>query len=67
MIVLYGKTRDEATELAADFTMLYGKKITCRIGVAEAREGDSFEDIFNRMDKALYSAKSAGRNKVMAG
>ncbi len=74
VIVLYGKTRDEATELAeklrakvADFTMLYGKKITCSIGVAEAREGDSFEDIFNRMDKALYKAKSEGRNRVMAG
>lgn len=74
VIVLYGRTRDEATELAnrlravvADHTMLYGKKITCSIGVTEARESDSFEDVFDRMDKALYNAKSEGRNKVMAG
>ncbi len=47
--------------------MPVGKKVTCSIGVAETGKGESFEEVFERMDKALYTAKSAGRNKVMAG
>ncbi len=72
--VLYDKTRDEAAEMAerlritvSEFTMPSGNRISCSIGVAEAGKDDSFEDVFERMDKALYAAKSEGRNKVMVG
>ena len=39
--------------------------LTISIGVSQARESDEHQDVlFNRADKALYEAKSAGRNRV---
>lgn len=40
--------------------------VTASIGVAKMETGDkSFDDLFNRADKALYSAKEHGRNRVI--
>ncbi len=41
------------------------KPFTISIGVAGRRDGDDWEQIFHRADKALYQAKDAGRNKVV--
>ena len=38
--------------------------ITCSIGIAEITKEDNFTTVFYRMDKALYKAKSDGRNLV---
>lgn len=38
--------------------------ITVSVGVAQYRQGESLENLFNRADKALYFAKNAGRNRV---
>ena len=38
--------------------------ITCSIGVTEIKKDDEFNPTFDRMDKALYKAKSEGRNCV---
>lgn len=40
-------------------------QITISCGIAEFREGDSGESVFERADKALYGAKEAGRNRCM--
>ena len=40
--------------------------ITCSIGVTEINKNDKFEEAFERVDKALYSAKSSGRNCTKA-
>lgn len=38
--------------------------ITCSIGVTELKANDDFTEAFNRLDKAMYSSKQNGRNKV---
>lgn len=39
-------------------------RLTASFGVATAREGETYEQIFARADAALYQAKSNGRNRV---
>ena len=41
-------------------------RITTSAGVAEIHNGEQLRDIFKRADQALYSAKQAGRNKVLS-
>lgn len=38
--------------------------ITCSIGITEIQKNDVLYKAFDRVDKALYSAKSSGRNCV---
>lgn len=40
--------------------------VTVSLGVAQAKEGETPESLFERADKALYQAKEAGRNRVAA-
>ena len=39
-------------------------KVTVSIGLTEVTKDDNFRSAFDRMDKALYTAKSDGRNCV---
>ena len=38
--------------------------ITCSIGVTEIKSDDTFEEAFNRIDKAMYESKNNGRNMI---
>ena len=38
--------------------------MTVSIGVAEHHDGETVEQLFSRVDKALYAAKNDGRNRV---
>jgi len=40
--------------------------VTVSIGVAELREGEHARDVLDRADRALYEAKKAGKNRVVA-
>ena len=40
--------------------------VTCSLGVAEWEAGDTIDTLLRRADVALYEAKRAGRNKVVA-
>jgi len=40
--------------------------VTCSLGVAESARGEAIDAVFRRADAALYDAKEAGRNRVVA-
>jgi two-component system, cell cycle response regulator len=39
--------------------------VTCSLGVAERRPGESIDQLLRRADTALYEAKSSGRDRVV--
>jgi diguanylate cyclase len=41
--------------------------VTMSFGVAGLRDGESAEEIMNRVDSRLYEAKAAGKNRVVGG
>jgi diguanylate cyclase (GGDEF)-like protein len=43
-----------------------GPGVTMSLGVAEMRPGEEAEELIRRADAAMYSAKAAGRNRVVA-
>jgi diguanylate cyclase (GGDEF)-like protein/PAS domain S-box-containing protein len=47
-----------------DFSFSDVGRVTCSFGVTELRAGESVVDFTSRTDKALYMAKSVGRNRV---
>lgn len=47
-------------------TPVRGLRVTVSLGVAELQPGEPLEDCLKRCDQALYRAKDAGRNAVVA-
>ena len=41
-------------------------KITCSIGLTELKKSDTAQIIFDRVDHAMYEAKTGGRNRIIA-
>ncbi len=42
-------------------------RLTVSVGIAEFRPGESVEDVIQRADRALYQAKSSGRDRIILG
>ena len=70
--VCYGKTSDEIKELAERLREHIAQEqfesigsLTCSLGLTEIQTGDDSASIFDRVDKAMYDAKTGGRNCVM--
>jgi len=40
--------------------------VTASFGVAERRQGESFNEWYQRADEAMYQAKAQGRNCVVS-
>lgn len=54
-------------QYASDVQVPYASEdvtVSCSAGYTEIHENDSVESLINRADKALYQAKSEGRNKA---
>lgn len=71
VVVCYNAGQDQMTEIAEDLRALVEKstfsqinKITCSIGTTTLKSNDTHIKAFDRMDKALYDAKTSGRNLV---
>ena len=69
--VCYDTDIEEAKQFAEEIRTNVSKvsfnvagNITVSSGVTQIKNSDKFEDAFDRMDKALYQAKSDGRNCV---
>ncbi len=77
VIVLTGASIEQALKLAEGLRLsieslgfhFHGQpvKISMSCGVAEFRDGDKPETVFERADKALYKAKQEGRNRCAIG
>ena len=52
------------TNTVADADFGEAGRITCSIGISRLNSKDTFENVFDRMDKAMYYSKEAGKNKV---
>ena len=71
--VCYGMNLEEIKPIAEqlrkkieDSTFEKTIKITCSIGLTELKKGDTAKIIFDRVDKAMYEAKSSGRNRIIS-
>jgi len=56
---------DDIRETIATLKLLDDKSVTISVGLSEVHGDDTPTSILSRADKALYSAKAAGRNRVM--
>ena len=70
MVMLPDSNMDEALELAEKIRLEFGgisyETAGCQtvsLGVTQAREGESADALYTRVDKALYIAKYNGRNR----
>lgn len=52
--------------VASELQALDGRRVTLSAGLALARPGEDFEGLYRRADLALYAAKAAGRNRLVA-
>lgn len=76
-LILPGATRDEAIIAVDRLRQIVSEtewssfadslEVTISAGVTQVRLDDAAEDILARADAALYRAKDAGRNRVIAG
>lgn len=73
LIICPNTAQKEAFHLAEKLRLIiekhsFGTHIfqTCSFGVTQYQEQDTKDSMFIRADKALYAAKTTGRNKVMA-
>ncbi|SCN25430.1 putative diguanylate cyclase AdrA [Clostridium sp. N3C] len=44
--------------------LMIGSNVTVSVGISLLVNGDSYEDLFQKADKALYDAKKKGRNQI---
>lgn len=59
-----GKLAEKLRSLVESHQFENNAKVTVSVGVATLVDGETLDQLFVRVDKALYEAKNAGRNRV---
>ncbi|MBP5358387.1 MAG: GGDEF domain-containing protein [Treponema sp.] len=64
-----GKVKQVAEELRqkileSDFDTV--GKLTCSVGLTEVKSSDTAKSVFDRVDRAMYEAKTSGRNRTIS-
>lgn len=74
LVLIRGSGEAGIVRVADDLRQVIGEapigpvsKVTASFGVARFRRGDSMQTWLKRADEALYTAKRAGRDRVVAG
>ena len=72
MVLIHDNDIDKAVELAekirVEFASVSYETAGCQtvsLGVARAKDGENVDTLYNRVDKALYTAKANGKNQVV--
>lgn len=72
MVLLSNSDAEEAAALAEKIRSAFASMSfetagcqTVSIGVTQARDGEDADTLYNRVDKALYTAKANGKNQVV--
>ena len=60
------KIADELRQKISETEFKKVIKLTCSIGLTEVKEGDTAQIIFDRVDHAMYKAKTGGRNRIIS-
>lgn len=70
--ICYNITMDKARELAEQLRQKIAEtdfekagKLTCSMGLTEVKTDDTLQIVFDRVDQAMYEAKSGGRNCIV--
>jgi diguanylate cyclase (GGDEF)-like protein len=71
LVVLPNTRLDGGAEIAERIraqvaAVQFSVPITVSVGIADGTSRDTPEEVFERADQALYRAKKAGRNRVIA-
>ncbi len=77
VILLQDTSLDIATDKAESFRMKFANTMfrvedhtyqkTISIGLASLMEGDDVKSLLSKADRAMYKAKSTGKNKICSG
>ncbi len=72
MILIEEGSKEETTQLAESIrerfemlTVVNNEKVTISLGATAMHKGEGLTQLCNRVDEALYTAKAAGKNRVV--
>ena len=60
------QTAERLRKSIEEYNFISEENITCSFGAAQYKQGESEENLLERVDQALYKAKKSGRNQTIS-